>query len=324
MTRFDAPRDRQLRLGSWIVGLVLAGVAAGVLVLGLALSGRDLELLWPFLIAPAAIGAVLAAAWLLAPRGFALRGPDLLVLRPVGPVRIPLARIRAVGPVPSAAVAGALRVGGNGGLFGRYGRCWSRGLGPFRLYATRTSGLVMVETEREAFVLSPGEPEAFVEAVRARAPAAGPWAGAGRVGSRPSLGPVLLRSVGLGAAAVLALVGVILAFVWGFSPVRAEVTAEAVWVERRWASAVELPLGEVRSAEVMASQYGRRWWRTSGTAIGQVRYGRFASRELGPFRLYAWRYGPYVLVETGRGRVVLTPDEPEQFVSAVRERLGAR
>jgi hypothetical protein len=58
--------------------------------------------------------------------------------------------------------------------------------------------------------------------------------------------------------------------------------------------------------------------------MGQIRYGRFASRELGPFRLYAWRFGPYVLLETDQGRVVLTPDEPERFVATIRERLESR
>ena len=82
-----------------------------------------------------------------------------------------------------------------------------------------------------------------------------------------------------------------------------------------------LPLPEIRSAEVLAPQSGRRWWRTNGTAMGAVRYGRFASRELGPFRLYAWRYGPYVLLETAAGRVVLTPDDPERFVAELRAKL---
>jgi hypothetical protein len=58
--------------------------------------------------------------------------------------------------------------------------------------------------------------------------------------------------------------------------------------------------------------------------MGAVRYGRFGSRELGPFRLYAWRYGPYVLLETDEGRVLITPDDPERFVVEVRERLDAR
>jgi hypothetical protein len=58
--------------------------------------------------------------------------------------------------------------------------------------------------------------------------------------------------------------------------------------------------------------------------MGAVRYGRFASSALGPFRLYAWRQGPYVLLETDAGRVVLTPDDPERFVSELRSRLRAR
>jgi hypothetical protein len=324
VTRFEAPWDGQLRLVSSILALFLAAVAAGLLVLGLALSRGEPALLWPFLVGPVIIAAVLAGAWLLAPRGFALDAADLVVLRPVRPVRIPLAEIRAVEPLPPGAIAGAVRLGGNGGMFGHYGRFWSRRLGSFRMYVTRRSGLVRVETGQEQFVLSPAEPEAFVEALLARAPSARRGASARPVASMRTAPIRVVRAVAIGVGAWLVLVGGLLAALWGLSPVAAEVAGDVVRVERRWAPPVELPLAGVHAAEVMAPQHSRRWWRTRGTDMGRVRYGRFASRELGPFRLYAWRYGPYVLLETDEGRVILTPDEPERFVSAVRERLEAR
>jgi hypothetical protein len=324
VTRFEAPWDRQLLLGSAILGSVMAALAAGVLALGLALSRGDLELLWPFLVGPVLIALVVAGAWLLAPRGFAIEGRDLVVLRPIRPVRIPLQEIRAVEPLPPEAVAFALRVGGNGGMFGYYGQFWNRRLGSFRMYATRRSGLVRVGTGREVFVLSPGDPEAFVDALLARAPGARRGASDGPAASMRPAARRVLRALGIGMAGVALLVGVLFAGIWGFAPVAAEVAGRSVWVERRWASAVEIPLAGIHSAEVMAPQHGRRWARTGGTAMGPIRYGRFASRELGPFRLFAWRLGPYVLLETDQGRVVLTPDEPERFVATIRERLEAR
>ncbi|HTU01014.1 MAG TPA: PH domain-containing protein [Candidatus Sulfotelmatobacter sp.] len=324
MIRFDAPRDRRVQVTSRIVLGGLAAVAAGVVLLGLALSRGEPELLWPFLLCPAIIAVVVGTTYLLAPRGFAILGRELVVERRLHPLRIELSAIRVVGPLPAERIAGAVRLGGSGGLFGYFGWYSNRRLGAFRMYASRRSGLVLVETETEAFVLSPGNPDAFTEALRARAPAARGWAGG--ASTRPHRFPAarLLRSVGLALAAVLALVTSLFALIWGLAPVGARVTAEAVRVERRWVPALELPLSGVRDAEVMAPQYARGWWRTNGTAIGQVRYGRFASRELGPFRLFAWRYGPYVLLETNEGRVVLTPDEPERFVAEVRKRLGAR
>ncbi|HVO21037.1 MAG TPA: PH domain-containing protein [Anaeromyxobacter sp.] len=323
MTRFEAPNDQQVRASSRIVLLVLAAASAGLLALGLALSQGDLELLWPFLLAPLAFAVVVGAAFLLAPRGYAICERELRVERAILPVRIPLSSIRTVGPLPDEQARGMLRVGGSGGLFGHFGRYWSRRLGAFRMYASRRSGLVLVETLGEGFVLSPGDPEAFVAAVLARAPARRSD-GAGPAGPRRIPATRVVRAVALAVASLLVVVGSLFAWLWALSPEAALVTAEAVRVERRWAPAVELPLSEVRAAEVLAPQYGRRWWRTGGTAMGRTRYGRFASRELGPFRLWAWRYGPYVLLETDQGRVVLSPDDPERFVAEVRERLGAR
>jgi hypothetical protein len=71
----------------------------------------------------------------------------------------------------------------------------------------------------------------------------------------------------------------------------------------------------------MAPEYARRLRRVSGTYAGDVRYGHFRSRELGDVQLYAWRPGPYVLLETSRGRVVLTPDDRDAFVEAVQAAL---
>jgi len=322
--RFDAPRDRQVRVQSRIALLVLATVSAGLLLLGLFAFRGGPEILGPFLIGPAALAVAVALAALLSPRGFALGDGELRIERFLLPVRIPLRSIRSIGPLPEEQAAGMLRVGGSGGLFGHFGRYWSRRLGAFRMYASRRNGLVLLETDREVFVLSPGDREAFVEAVLARAPAERRRFGAGPLLRRPIPARRVALAVGLGAAALLLLVGALFAWLWALAPVAAQVAGEAVRVERRLAPAVEVPLAEVQAAEVLASQYGRRWWRTGGTAMGQVRYGRFASRELGPFRLWAWRYGPYVLLETDQGRVVLTPDDPERFVSEVRERIGGR
>ena len=323
VTRFDAPHDPQVRATSRIVLLILAAVSAGLLALGLAISRGQPDLLWPFLMAPLAFAVVVAVTFLLAPRGFAIRDRELRVERALLPVRIPLASIRSVGPLPAEQASGMMRLGASGGLFGHFGRYWSRRLGAFRMYASRRSGLVLLETVGENFVLSPGDPGAFVEALLARTPARRSD-GASLAGPRRIPAGQVVRGVGLAVVSLLVVVGSLFAWMWGFSPVAARVTAEAVRVERRWAPAVELPLSEVRAAEVLAPQYGRRWWRTGGTAMGRTRYGRFASRELGRFRLWAWRYGPYVLLETDEGRVVLTPDDPERFVAEVRERLGTR
>ncbi len=61
-------------------------------------------------------------------------------------------------------------------------------LGSYRLYATRTAGLVALDTARGRLVLSPEPPEGFVAALRLRAPQAAAAVArsgaAGRAGAR--------------------------------------------------------------------------------------------------------------------------------------------
>lgn len=53
---------------------------------------------------------------------------------------------------------------------------------------------------------------------------------------------------------------------------------------------------------------------TGGFAAGA---GGFDSHRLGEFDLYASRLENAILLETTDGRVILTPDEPDEFMSAV-------
>lgn len=319
--RFASPWDRTLRIATALLVGLLCLIGLGELALGAYLARGSLALMYPFLIAPLALGGTILGAWLLAPRAFVLNGSALHIERPLRSLEIPLLDVRAVAALPEG-IGFAIRAGGNGGLFGYYGRFWSRSLGSFRLYATRRKDLVRVATASEVFVLSPDRSAEFVRELLARAPQAEHSAIANRRVGRGSALPAL-RMVGLIFAAIACLVAGLFAFIWGFAPVSVETAQDVVRIERRWASAVELPLAQIRDVEVLAPQYGRRWWRTNGTAMGAIRYGRFASRELGEFSLYAWRYGPYVLIQTERERVVLTPDAPERFVVDLSRRIGS-
>jgi hypothetical protein len=320
--RFSALWDRQLRITTTIVTLILLGVGIGELVLGAVLSRGSLDLLYPFLIAPIIMVGVVATSWGLAPRGFLLDSAALIVERALRPIRIPLDAVRAVSALPQG-MGVALRVGGNSGLFGYYGRFWSSRLGSFRLYATRRTDLVRVETNDDLFVLSPAEPDRFLKELLSRAPHAQMMVGDSPAFTRKGAALRILGVIAGIMAGIAILVGGIFAAIFGFAPISVRVDDGAVRIDRRWASTIELPLTSIRMVTTLAPQYGRRWWRTNGTALGAIRYGRFASQELGSFRLYAWRYGPYVLLETTEGRIILTPDEPEQFVKELAPRLNA-
>lgn len=321
--RFPAPWDRALRVTTTILVLVLLAVLAPLTFFLVRLGARTgtTGATAAAVLVAAALAATFALAWGLAPRAFWIGGDRLRIERPLFAVDIPLALIRAAGSLPDGSFRGSIKVAGTAGLFGYYGRFWSRSLGAFRLYATRRTGLVVVDTADERFVISPDRPERFLEVLRQRAPAAARAFAETPVAPRP-----MPRRTLAGLAALVALVpvvvGGILLGVWAWSPRAVTVEDGEIHVERKLAPALVIPLGDVRSAERLAPEHGR-FWRVAGTSIpGGVRYGHFRSRELGEVRLYAWRSDSYVLLETVDGRVIVTPDDPEAFVAAVRAGAG--
>jgi len=314
---FDSPWDRSLRISTFLA----AAVALGACALALWWAGpiRESGLpAWPALLPALAVPAVLALSWALAPRRFSLTAGQLLVERPLLSIRIPLGEIRAVAALPDGALRGCTRVWGTSGFCGYYGRFWGRALGSFRLYATRTKGLVLVGTTRGRFVLSPEPPGRFVEAVLARAPRAVaelPVGGAGASARRAWLPPAL-------AAVAVALLAFGVGWsVFGRAPLSVHVDDDAVRIERRWLGPVVIPLDSIRDATPLTAEQRRGWVRTRGTAAGRFAFGEFKGPALGSFRLYAWRRGGAVLLETDGGRVVVTPEDPAAFAEEVRSRL---
>jgi hypothetical protein len=316
MSRFASTWDRGLRISTWIVAAVLVAVPAALLVFLLDESG---EIPLPVGLAVVAAAIILPGAWALAPRGFAVEGRVLQVERFLFPVRIGLDEIRAVAVLPADVLKGALRVAGTSGLFGHYGRFWSRRLGSFRMYATRCKGLVLVDTAKARYLLSPDEPDRFAEALVQRAPRAARVDGALPPGSpgRPWVVPVAVVSV------VLVVIGALLLGTVAFAPASIRVEGSFIRIERRWVGPISVPLSSVRKAgSLPKGAFGLV--RTSGVAgLGQVAYGDYRSASLGRFRLYACKRGPFVLVDTVEERFVLTPDEPERFLAEVKAGSGA-
>jgi len=319
--RFPAPKDRTVRLVTGGAILLLLGVSVAVTVAASYALGPLEQVL------AAGVGllsvAMLVASWGLAPKGFSLEGSTLRIERPFRPVLVRLADVREAAPLPDGAARGALRIGGSGGLFGYYGWFWNRVLGGFRMYASRSSGLVRLETASGRLLLSPEPPGRFLDALLGRIP------GAIRAEPDVPLSRTALpaRAWG-GAATALALVAIgvggILLASHAFAPARVRVEREEIRIERNAAPPVIVPLAEVTGVRRLGRGEAGRVSRVSGYAGFRrcVAYGRFRSTTLGDFRLYAWHCGAWVLLETREGRIVLTPDEPDAFVAEVGRGLG--
>jgi hypothetical protein len=119
-----------------------------------------------------AVAATLGVAWARAPRSIRVEGGEVVVERNRwSPARIPLAEVRAVEPVPAAALRGLRRVSGYAAGEVRYGTFSSPALGRFELQAPRRGPCVRLETADGAVLVVPDDPEAFLATARAGAAA---------------------------------------------------------------------------------------------------------------------------------------------------------
>jgi hypothetical protein len=109
--------------------------------------------------------AILVLTMLFAPRGYVVGARTLTIERRLLPIRIPLSEIRKVEELDRERLRGSIRVFGSGGLFGIYGRFWSRKLGHFRMHATRGGDYVLIDAGVR-YVVTPSTPADFVRAIQ--------------------------------------------------------------------------------------------------------------------------------------------------------------
>lgn len=105
---------------------------------------------------------IAAACYLYTPTACEITETALIIRRGVGRPSFPLAGITAVRRLEDNELKNCVRVFGVGGLFGSFGHYHSASLGPFILYARRTTGFVLVEADGRKIVLTPDEPDTFV------------------------------------------------------------------------------------------------------------------------------------------------------------------
>jgi hypothetical protein len=167
--RFEASRDRGLKVATSFILLLVAAVIGVVLAAAQGLYGAyhnlAVVLLPVALLVPALL--ILFVGWRGAPRGFVIDDSSVRIERLSGSIRIPLDSVREVRELEPR--VSFVRVGGVGGFFGYHGEYRSPELGPVRLYATRSRGRVLIRSDEATYVVTPGSPERFVAEVRKRA-----------------------------------------------------------------------------------------------------------------------------------------------------------
>lgn len=142
---------------------VLLGVV-GMTALGVVSTARSGDPRWLFASLPFAL--VLFVVGRYAPTGYRLAPDGVRIQRRAGPRVIPYRTIRAVDREPRG--LGGLMLLGSRGVFGRFGRYWSRGLGFYRLDLTNREQVVWLTTDAGLVGLSPDRPAEFVERLASR------------------------------------------------------------------------------------------------------------------------------------------------------------
>ncbi len=150
---FFAPWSTRLKLTT-------AAFAAVLIVAAVAAAG------W----GSAVVAGILVVAAAFAIRGYSVMDGKLMVHRLGWSTKFDLSGLTKVEVNPGATL-GSLRTMGIGGLFGFVGHFYNEVLGSYKAYATNEFNTVVLLFGQETIVVTPDDPQAFVEAVRAASPA---------------------------------------------------------------------------------------------------------------------------------------------------------
>lgn len=152
---FQAHWGTLLKVFSLFSILVILGVPAWVLLT------KDCEKIEVILYCSIPI-VVLFIALLFTVRGYVIKGNVLCVRRLLWETEIDLSSLVSVKHDPKA-MTGSIRTMGNGGLFSFSGKYRSGKFGSFRAYVTDFKNCVVLKLAEQVIVISPENPEMFVE-----------------------------------------------------------------------------------------------------------------------------------------------------------------
>ncbi len=252
------------------------------------------------------------------PRGYQVLPDALRVRRLAGAVRIPRSVIRSARKAQGDDLAGAIRLWGNGGLFGYYGIFRTTGLGTCRWYVTNRSNAVVLLTDSRPVVISPDDPESFLEALAVPASSGGePPAGSTRARNAIFLAVAALAILGIGVAAF--------AMLYAPGPPGYTLSRASLRIDDRFYP-VTLPAGSVdlagvRIVDLSSDPDWRPVDRTNGFANTHYQSGWFRVQGGQTVRLYRAGGTRLVLLPRANGAepVLLQVDDAPGFMARLRQ-----
>ena len=144
--------------------IIMSVIASLILMLPSALYWVDPE---PSLLFAAPLCLLIGiGAALFTIRGYTVTRDELHIQRLFWKTRIPLKNLKSAQINPEA-FRKCIRTCGNGGLFSFSGFYYSKSVGHFRALVTDLANPVVLRFEKRTLVISPSEPEAFLQNIRA-------------------------------------------------------------------------------------------------------------------------------------------------------------
>ena len=274
-------------------------------------------------------GALLALSFLYSIRGYEITAGAIVVRRFLGKVIIPLDSVRGIRAATPDDFAGAIRLWGNGGVFGYYGLFQTTKLGKCSFYVTNRDKTVVVATTDRTFVLSPADVPGFLAAVNAAAPAARihedipePIRFAGR---KRSFIYWILAAIGV------VVVGVVtLATLYAPGPPSYTLTATSLAIHDRFypvtVSATDVDVAGIRVVDIATDPDWRPTARTNGFANAHYHSGWFRVASGKTVRMY-WANATLLVLlpPLGNGTPVLIEESnPDRFASQLQREWRGR
>jgi len=164
VSSYSAPLGGATLSMTAVASIILLGVGVLQIVLGLNRQGPVRTLL---LGVGSALIVLLFASVLLKIRGYEVTPDRIRILYGFSQREIPLSEISTVSR-DSRALNGSTRVAANGGLWSFLGQFSNPTLGEFDVYVSDPSRLVLLQLKKGAVVVSPDDPDRFVNDVQAR------------------------------------------------------------------------------------------------------------------------------------------------------------
>jgi hypothetical protein len=123
---------------------------------------------WMSLLLGAIIWSTYIFVWVFyRPSRFEICDDGLRIVWPVRSLLIPAADITEFAPISKSDLGLVIRTCGAGGLWGGFGRFWSRKMGRMLIYASRGDALVCIRRgEKRTLLISPEKPEEFIDELR--------------------------------------------------------------------------------------------------------------------------------------------------------------